>query len=47
VSQQTTSRYFDELAKGLANGTISRRQALRWMGGALVGGVLTPSRGWL
>jgi hypothetical protein len=28
---------FDELAKGLANGTISRRQALRWMGGALAG----------
>jgi len=28
---------FDEVAKGLANGTISRRQALRWMGGALAG----------
>jgi hypothetical protein len=28
---------FNELAKGLANGTISRRQALRWMGGALAG----------
>ena len=45
MSQQTTSRYFDELAKGLANGTISRRQALRWMGGALVGGVLTSIPG--
>jgi len=28
---------FDELAKGLASGTISRRQALRWMGGAIAG----------
>jgi hypothetical protein len=36
---------FDELAKGLANGTISRRQALRWMGGALVGGVLASIPG--
>jgi hypothetical protein len=25
---------FDEVAKGLANGTISRRRALTWMGGA-------------
>jgi hypothetical protein len=30
----------DELAKGLASGTISRRQAVRWMGGALLGSVL-------
>jgi hypothetical protein len=36
---------FDELAKGLANGTISRRQALRWMGGTLVGGVLASIPG--
>src|SRR5918994_5548136 len=36
---------FDELAKGLAHGTISRRQALRWMGGALVGGVLASIPG--
>lgn len=36
---------FDELAKGLANGTISRRQALRWMGGAVVGGVLASIPG--
>jgi len=28
---------FDELAKGLATGAVSRRKALRWMGGALVG----------
>jgi hypothetical protein len=35
----------DELAKGMANGNISRRQALRWMGGALVGGVLASIPG--
>jgi len=27
----------DEVAKGLASGTLSRRQALRWLGGALAG----------
>ena len=31
---------FDELAKGLATGSFSRSQALRWMGAALLGGVL-------
>jgi hypothetical protein len=31
---------FDELAKGLASRSISRRQAVRWMGGALLGSVL-------
>ena len=36
---------FDELAKGLANGTISRRQALRWMGGALAGAALASVPG--
>jgi hypothetical protein len=36
---------FDEVAKGLASGTISRRHALRWMGGALVGGVLASIPG--
>jgi hypothetical protein len=40
VSQQTTNRYFDELATGLASGSISRRKALRLMGAALVGGTL-------
>jgi hypothetical protein len=37
MSPEARARSFDELAKGLANGTISRRQALRWMGGALAG----------
>jgi hypothetical protein len=31
---------FDAVAKGLASGTVSRGQALRWMGGALVGAAL-------
>ena len=30
----------DEVAKSLATGTVSRRQAVRWMGGALLGSVL-------
>jgi hypothetical protein len=36
---------FDSLARGLASGTISRRQALRWMGGALVGSALASIPG--
>jgi hypothetical protein len=40
VSQQTTNRSFDELARALASGSITRRKALRLMGAALVGGAL-------
>jgi hypothetical protein len=40
VSEETRNRYFDELASGLASGSISRGRALRLMGAALVGGVL-------
>jgi hypothetical protein len=40
VSQQTTDRSFDELASGLARGTLSRGRALRLMGAALLGGTL-------
>jgi hypothetical protein len=38
----------DELAKGLANGTISRRKALRVFGGLLAGGMLAfiPGAAW-
>jgi hypothetical protein len=38
----------DELAKGLASGTISRRKALRLMGSALLGGALAsiPGVAW-
>jgi hypothetical protein len=48
VSQQTTNRTFDELAKGLASGTLSRGKAIRWMGGALLGAALAsfPGVAW-
>jgi hypothetical protein len=41
MSQETTNRSFDELARGLASGSISRGKALRLMGAALVGGTLS------
>jgi Stigma-specific protein, Stig1 len=39
---------FDELAKGLATGTLSRGKALRWMGSALLGAALAsvPGVAW-
>jgi hypothetical protein len=39
---------FDELAKNLADGSISRRKALRFIGGAFVGGLLAsiPGTAW-
>ena len=42
-------RSFDALARGLANGSISRRKALRMLGGALLGGAVAsiPGVGWL
>jgi hypothetical protein len=41
-------RSFDELARGLASGTLSRRKALKLMGAALVGGALAsvPGVAW-
>src|ERR671920_518851 len=36
---------FDQLAMGLAGGTLSRRKALRILGGAFVGAVLASGRG--
>jgi hypothetical protein len=38
----------DELAKGLATGTLSRGKAIRWMGGALLGAALSsvPGVAW-
>ena len=36
---------FDELARGLASGSLSRRKALRLMGAALVGGALASIPG--
>jgi hypothetical protein len=38
---------FDELAKGLASGTVSRGKALRLVGGALLGTALASVPGWL
>jgi Stigma-specific protein, Stig1 len=48
VSQQTTNRTFDELARALASGTLSRGKALRLMGAALVGSALgsIPGVAW-
>src|SRR5215216_3223108 len=42
-------RSFDAFARGLANGSISRRKALRMLGAALVGGAVAsiPAVGWL
>jgi hypothetical protein len=41
--EDITERHsFDELAKGLASATISRRRVLTLAGAALLGGVLTP-----
>ena len=41
----TTERSFDELARGLASGKLSRGKALRLMGAALVGGTLASVPG--
>jgi hypothetical protein len=48
MATEPTERSFDELAKGLASGTVSRGKALRWMGGALVGAALAsmPGMAW-
>ena len=40
MSEETRGRSLDELAKGLASGSLSRRKALRLMGAALLGGTL-------
>jgi hypothetical protein len=40
LSQERTSYGFDEVAQGLASGTISRGQALKLTGSALLGGGL-------
>ena len=45
MSPEARERSFDELARGLANGSISRGKALRLMGAALVGGVLASMPG--
>jgi hypothetical protein len=48
MSPEAREHSFDELAKGLASGTVSRRKALRLMGGALLGAALAavPRAAW-
>jgi hypothetical protein len=48
MSQETANRSFDELARGLANGTLSRGKAIRLMGSALLGAALAavPGVAW-
>ena len=48
LTDETRERSFDELARALASGNVSRRKALKWMGGALLGGVLAsiPGVAW-
>ena len=38
MSPEARERSFDELARGLASGGVSRREALKWLGAALLGG---------
>jgi hypothetical protein len=40
MARETTESSFDELTRGLASGTLSRRKALRMIGAVLVGGTL-------
>ena len=44
----TTESSFDELAKSLADGKLSRRRVLKMLGGALMGGALAsiPGAAW-
>ena len=39
---RTGGSYFDDLARGLAEGTISRRQALKWIGAGAVAFAIMP-----
>jgi hypothetical protein len=45
MTKEAGERYFDELASGLASGSISRGRALKLMGAALVGGALASVPG--
>ena len=48
MSPEARERSFDELARGLASGSISRGKALKLMGAALLGGTLAsfPGGAW-
>ena len=43
VSEQTTNRYFDDLARAMADGSLSRRRALKLFAGSAIA-ALIPSR---
>ena len=45
MSPEARDHSFDELAKELATGTVSRGKAIRWMGGALLGAALASVPG--
>jgi hypothetical protein len=45
MATETTQNSFDELARGLASGTLSRGRALRLLGGVLVGSALASVPG--
>jgi hypothetical protein len=45
MSPEARERSFDELARGLASGSVTRGKALRLLGAALVGGRWPPYRG--
>jgi hypothetical protein len=45
MSPEARESSFDELARGLASGRLSRRKALRLMGVALLGGVMASIPG--
>ena len=40
MSPEARERSFDEVARGLGSGGMSRREALKWMGAALLGGAM-------
>jgi len=44
VSQETTNRSFDELARALAEGSISRRRALRLFAGTAIAALIPSTR---
>jgi hypothetical protein len=45
MSPEARDHSFDELTRGLASGSLSRRKVLRLMGAALVGGALASIPG--
>jgi hypothetical protein len=44
MSPEAREHSFDEVARGLGSGGMSRREALKWMGAALLGGAWPSHR---